>query len=362
MARAGRIWLVAALVATGCTLATEFWTMDDATPVVSFGPPEGYPRSSFGAVITTGVFASTDGPTTYVAVSAGIASPTESFRWATGAQLLSDSHISSVCSPLSADVDEADAALGTCEGSGTGAALLWLSTFTFSSGPCEPTLLVGQPLTGETAQGRVAMNCPTTGDTVGILGVGSEHLGRSLALVRRGVGEVLAVGLQGGVVLTVGPPAPGVGMTSVNVGAGLATEAFGGTLAAGLVVGGGLLAVGASTRALTTPQPSRMFVVDPDTARAVYCEEEAGTTALGSSLLASDLTGDGNGELLYVDGSGLVRLADGAAIRGLMGGPTALTCSGTPLTAAYPSLVCPTSGDFGVQCSAAFGEIGRAHV
>ena len=31
MARARRIWLAVALVATGCTLATEFWTMDDAT-------------------------------------------------------------------------------------------------------------------------------------------------------------------------------------------------------------------------------------------------------------------------------------------------------------------------------------------
>jgi hypothetical protein len=356
MARARRIWLAAALVATGCTLATEFWTMDDATPVVAFGPPEDYPRSAFGSVVVTGLFPEIDG-STYVAASAGTASPAESFHWATGAQLLSDSHLSSFCSPLSADVDDTDATLGTCENSGTGAALLWLDSFTFGSTLCAPTLLVGQPLAGETARGRIAMNCPTTGETVGILRAGSNRLGRALALVRRGGGEVLAAGLQAGVVLTLGPPAPGVGFADVTVGGGLATEAFGGTLAAGEfeVAGGGFLAVGASTRALTTPQPSRMFLVDPDSARAVYCEYEASATALGSSLLASDLTGDGDDELLYVDGSGAVHMADGAAIRGLMGGPVAPSCSATPLTAAYASLVCPAPGDFGVRCSASFG-------
>jgi hypothetical protein len=354
MARGRRIWLVAALAATGCTLATEFWTMDDATPVVAFGPPEGYPRSAFGAVVVTGLFPETDS-STYVAVSAGTASPAESFHWATGAQLLSDSHLSSVCSPLSADVDDSDATLGTCEESGTGAALLWLSTFTFSSGPCVPTLLVGQPLTGATARGRVAMNCPTTGETVGILRTGSDHLGRSLALVRRGVGEVLAVGSQAGVELTLGPPAPGIGFADVNVDSSLRNEAFGSTLAAGHLGTAGFLAVGASTRALTIPQPSRMFLVDPDTAQVVYCEEEASATALGSSLLAADLTGDGRDELLYLLGSGAVRLADGAAIETLMGGPVAGDCAGTPLTEAYPPLVCPTPGDFGVRCSAAFG-------
>jgi hypothetical protein len=331
--------------------------MDDATPVVAFGPPEGYPRSAFGAVVATGLFPLIDGDTTYVAVSAGISSPAETFRWATGAQLLSDSHVSSVCSPLSADVDESDATLGTCESSGTGAALLWLPSFTFSSGPCAPTLLVGQPLAGETSpDGRIAMHCPTTLETVAIRGgVFGYQFGRALALVQRGGSEVLAVGLRSGVVLTAGPPTPWAGLNSVTVDGTLDTEAFGSTLAAGRAAGGGFLAVGASTKALTPPPPSRMFLVDPDAARAVYCEEEAGATALGSSLLASDLTGDGNDELLYVDGSGVVHIADGVAIGLRMGGPLAATCAATPLTAAYPSLVCPTSGDFGVRCSATFG-------
>ena len=120
MARVRRILVAAALVAAGCTLVTEFWTQDEATPVYSLGSPSSYQRSGFGAVLAADERdLGPGGPTTLLAASAGIGSATETYHWAQREGLLSDPHLTSVCSPLGDGVDPTDpmSTWGTCEAS-----------------------------------------------------------------------------------------------------------------------------------------------------------------------------------------------------------------------------------------------------
>ena len=132
MSRARRLILAATVFAAGCTLATEFWAKDDGTPVLSFGAPSGYARSGFGAVVAALQvdLGGADGRTTFLAASAGIGSASETYRWATQEGLVSDRHLESLCSPLSAAVDDVEPdRWGTCDSSGSGAALLWLRNY-----------------------------------------------------------------------------------------------------------------------------------------------------------------------------------------------------------------------------------------
>ncbi|MBI5501004.1 MAG: FG-GAP repeat protein [Deltaproteobacteria bacterium] len=368
MARARRILATVALAAAGCTLVTEFWTQDEGTPVQSFGPPAGYQRSGFGTVVVAVEqdLGADGGATTLLAVSAGLGSAAESYHWAAGDGLLSDPHLMSFCAPLRDPVDDVDPETwGTCEDAGTGAALLWVPSFRFPGDPaaCEGVLLIGQPLAAEFDAGRVAVLCPETHRTVGLErgASGSAHFGRSLALVPAAGGPFLAIGAAGAVWVVDGPLAPSPTYTATAV-AGVNTDSFGLTLAGGATADDrGYLAVGASTVGQADTRPSRLVLLrtdpssaDPGMFRAAGCIEDAPQSPLGSALLAHDFDGDGNGELVYRTGVPDVQIADGAAIEalaGLGGDPTPCTFDAP----AGPPLACPTSGEFGVECSGDFG-------
>ncbi|MBI5491179.1 MAG: FG-GAP repeat protein [Deltaproteobacteria bacterium] len=368
MARARRFLVVVALAAAGCTLVTEFWTQDEGTPVQSFGPPSGYQRSGFGAVVAAAEedLGADGGPTTLVAASAGLGSATETYHWATSDGLQSDPHLLGLCSPLGDPVDDVDPETwGTCEDSGTGAALLWIPSFRFPGDPvdCAGALLVGQPLAAEFDAGRVAVLCPQTERTFGLDrgSTGSAHFGRALALVPASGGPLVAVGAVGAVWVSDGPLAPATTFATTAV-AGVNTDSFGLVLAGGATADDqGYLAVGASTVGQVDPRPSRIVLLrtdplsaDPDMFRAAACLEDVPQSPLGSALLAHDFDGDGNDELVYRSGVPDVRIADGAAIEALAGLGGDPTPCGFDAPAGAP-LVCPTSDEFGVACSDEFG-------
>jgi hypothetical protein len=362
MARARRLFLAVALLAAGCTLATEFWKDDEATPVQSFGAPSGFQRSGFGTIVAvTQVDVGGElGLSTFIGASAGLSSGTETYRWATRDGLRSDPHLTSLCSPLSGLVDEAVPDWGTCEEAGSGAALLWLPTFAFpgDAAPCLGTLLVGQPLAGEFGEGRLAVHCPATGRTIGIdhgRG-GSENFGTALARIPTGGGDVVAVGGRGVAWTSDGALTAASTLQPTTAGA-VATPSFGRVVAGGRTTdGGGWLAVGASTLGREEADVSRIVLLRPVGTHfgPVGCIEQPAHSPLGSALAAADLDGDGNDELLYRSGAGDVGILDGAAIGALAGSDA----DPRPCTFDEPfttPLACPTTGEFGITCSEEFG-------
>ncbi|MBN1774784.1 MAG: FG-GAP repeat protein [Deltaproteobacteria bacterium] len=370
MRRSRRVALLAAaLVAAGCSFVTEFWVLDDDTPVVSFGKPSTYERSPFGAVLAVLPVPTADGEATLVAVSAGTGSATETYRWAIGDRIESDSHLSAICSPVSARVDESDPAdESVCGSSGTGAALLWLEAAAgFSEGPCsEGVLVVGQPNAGLNSLGevvsfgRIALHCVQTERTVGTYRQESstEHLGRALAHWPGGDQPLVAVGADNAVWLAPIDQLTGPGYWVPVWAAPRADSAFGSALAAGATADGtGWLAVGASHLSARSGDSWLAVVRDTEasadptlsTHEVVGCREDAGPTPLGNALLAADLDGDGNDELLAQAATGvLVFEGTDLAARGT----AVATCDLAP----GPTLLaCPTDAGDGVECSAEFG-------
>jgi hypothetical protein len=365
MALARRLFLAAALLAAGCTLATEFWKDDEATPVQSFGAPSGFQRSGFGTLVAA---LQVDvggelGPSTFVAASAGVSSGTETYRWATRDGLRSDPHLTSLCSPLSDLVDEAAPDWGNCEDSGSGAALLWLPEYRFpgETAACLGTLLVGQPLAAEFGAGRVAVHCPANGRTIGIdRGTsGSDNFGRALALVPAGGNYFVCFGGRGAVWTALYDTGThGLGPLLPVDTASVATTSFGLVLAGGRTTdGGGWLAVGASTLGREETDVSRLVLLRPEIGGEfgpVGCLEQPAHSALGSALAAADLDGDGNDELLYRSGAGDVGILDGAPIGALTGsGADPRPCAFDEPFAA--PLACPTTGEYGIDCSEEYG-------
>lgn len=362
------ILLATALVTAGCMFVTEFWALDDETPVVAFGRPSTYERSPFGAALAVRRVPTVDGEATLVAVSAGLGSATETYRWALGDRVESDRHLSSICSPLSSAIDPSDPAdESVCGGSGTGAALLWLEEADgFLEGPCGGgALAIGQPNAGLNALGevvsfgRLALHCVATERTIGVYRQESttEHLGRALAHWPGGDRPLVAIG--GDRVAWLAPVdrlmSPG---DWVPVWAAPhADNAFGAVLAAGRTSdGAGWLAVGAPHLAERSGDSWLALVrdTDPDAGTAVHevvgCRQDAGPTPLGNALAAADLDGDGNDELLAQTAAG-VAVFDGndLAARGTAVG-TSCDLEPGPVT-----LVCPPGGEYGIRCSADFG-------
>lgn len=359
--------LTAALVAAGCSFVTEFWTFDDDTPVVAFGKPDHYERSPFGAALAVRQVPTPEGDATLVAVSAGPGSATETYRWSVGDRLETDRHVSSICSPISARVDERDPTdETTCDDSGTGAALLWLASAAgLGTDPCDQgVLVVGQPNAGlnslgETVSyGRIAVYCAATDRTVGTYRQRSstEHLGRALADWPGGDRPLVAIGADSAVWLAPVDRLIAPGDWTPVWASPRADIAFGGALAAGRTAdGAGWLAVGASHLAARSGDSWLAIVRDtnPDPAAAAHevvaCREDAGPTPLGAALAAADLDGDGNDELLaqaaagilVFDGAGLATLGTAVATCDLEPGPTVLAC--------------PADAGDGVECSAEFG-------
>jgi hypothetical protein len=266
MSRARRLLLAAAVLATGCTLATEFWSKDEGTPVLSFGPPSGYSRSGFGTVVAAIQLdlGGTDGRTTFVAASAGLGSASETYRWATAEGLVSDRHLESLCSPLSSAIDDVEPdRWGTCDDSGTGAALLWLRNYGSASTGCKNALLVGQPLVENLLDleprpeyGRVLVHCPAGGRWAAIslaaAAPPSSRLGRSLAAipVPSAESDRVAIGARHRVYLSGGPVGPTSLWPEVSITGEYEQGGFGATLAAGRTDdGAAYLVVGSSGRA-----------------------------------------------------------------------------------------------------------------
>ena len=359
------VFLAAALVAAGCSFVTEFWTFDDDTPVVAFGRPENYERSPFGAALAVRRVPTSEGDATLVAVSAGPGSATETYRWSVGDRLETDRHVASICSPISARVDERDPTdETTCDDSGTGAALLWLAAAGLGTDPCgEGVLVVGQPNAGRNAlgetvsYGRIAVYCAATDRTVGAYRqrAATEHLGRALADWPGGDRPVVAIGADGAVWLAPVDRLLSPGEWTPVSAAPRDDPAFGGALAAGRAAGGGWLAVGASHLAARSGDSWLAIVRDtnPDPATAAYevvaCREDAGPTPLGGGLAAADLDGDRNDELLAQGATGIL-VFDGAGLAAR--GTVVATCDLEPGPGV---LSCPADGRDGVECSAEFG-------
>ena len=362
------ILLATALVAAGCMFVTEFWALDDETPVFAFGRPSTYERSLFGAALAVRRVTTADGEATLLAVSAGLGSATETYRWALGDRVESDRHLSSICSPMSAALDPSNPADGSvCGSSGTGAALLWLEEAAgFAEGLCTGgALVIGQPNAGlntlgeMVSFGRIALHCVTTERTIGAYRQTSatEHLGRALAHWPGGDRPLVAVG--GDRVAWLAPvdrltfPGDWVPVWA----APHADINFGTTLSAGRTNdGAGWLAVGAPHLA-DGAGDSWLAVVrdtDPDAGSAVHevvgCRQDVGPTPLGNALAAADLDGDGNDELLAQTAAG-VAVFDGNDLAAL-GTAVGSSCDLEP---GPVTLVCPPGAEYGVRCSADFG-------
>lgn len=360
--------LAAALLAAGCSFVTEFWVLDDATPVVAFGRPSTYERSPFGAVLAVRQVSTAEGEATLVAVAAGPGSASETYRWALDDRLESDSHLSSICSPMSARIDESDPAdESVCGSSGTGSALLWLDRAGgFAEGPCAGgVLVVGQPNAGlntlgeVVSFGRVALHCVETERTIGTYRqeATSEHLGRALAHWPGGDEPLVVIGAERAAWLAPVDRLMFPGDWTAVWAAPHDDVAFGSTLAAGATDdGAGWLAVGAPHLAAGSGDSWLAVVRDTDPApgaaahEVVACREDTGPTPLGSALAAADLDDDGNDELLAQTATG-VAIFEGTDLAAL-DTPVGTACDLAP---GPTTLTCPTDGEFGIACSADFG-------